>query len=89
MLFRSKPLWLEVRQMNTHRVSKLKFYLADVEAFVEPLVVVPNIGDAPNAYFLCRSRASWADDCIHWLQEPYEERAESECDSDDKELNSI
>ena len=30
--------------MNTHRVSKLKFYLADVEAFVEPLAVVPDIG---------------------------------------------
>jgi len=84
-----KPLRLEVRQMNTHRVSKLKFYLADVEAFVEPLAVVPDIGGAPNAYFLCRSRASWADDCIRWLQEPYEERAESECDSDDEELNSI
>jgi len=35
-----KPLWLEVRQMNTHRITKLKFYLADVEAFVEPLAVV-------------------------------------------------
>ena len=78
-----KPLRLEVRQMNTNRVTRLKFYLADVEAFVEPLAVVPDIGGAPNAYFLCRSRVSWADDFISWLQGPYEERADSDCDSDD------
>jgi len=78
-----KPLRLEVRQMNTNRVTRLKFYLADVEAFVEPLAVVPDIGGAPNAYFLCQSRVSWADDFISWLQGPYKERADSDCDSDD------
>ena len=78
-----KPLRLEVRQMNTKRVTRLKFYLADVEAFVEPIVVVPDIGGPPNAYFLCMSRVGWRDDFIAWLHSPQEERAESECDSDD------
>jgi hypothetical protein len=30
---------------------KLKFYLADVEAFSAPMVVIPDIGGDPNAYF--------------------------------------
>jgi hypothetical protein len=29
----------------------LKFYLADVEAFSAPMVVIPDIGGDPNAYF--------------------------------------
>mgnify|MGYP000423041102 CR=1 FL=1 len=32
----------EVSEFNDGVVSKLKFYLADVEAFKEPCVVVPN-----------------------------------------------
>jgi len=31
-------------------VSKLKFFLAPVDAFVEPAVVVPNIGGNNNSY---------------------------------------
>jgi hypothetical protein len=40
-------------------VTKLKFYLADVEAFSAPMVVIPDIGGDPNAYFLHQNRLCW------------------------------
>jgi hypothetical protein len=65
------PIHKEVRKIHQNRVTKLKFYLADVEAFVAPLVVVPDIGGAPNAYFLCKSREMWRKDFEEWLDSPH------------------
>jgi hypothetical protein len=42
-----RPITTEVGRFTDRRVSKLKFYLEDVEAFHGPVVVVPDIdGDA-------------------------------------------
>jgi hypothetical protein len=41
----------EVGNIAGGSVTKLKFYLADVEAFSAPMVVIPDIGGDPNAYF--------------------------------------
>jgi hypothetical protein len=48
------------------------FWLADVNAFVEPIAVVPNIGH-PNKvqYFEMVPRKKWSDLFIKWLKEPH------------------
>ena len=63
----------EVSQMRNGNVTKLKFYLADVEAFVEPLTVIPDIGGVPNGYFVCKNREQWRQSFIDWLREPPED----------------
>ena len=52
-------------------VSQLVFYLAPVEAFVEPAVVVPNIGGKNNSYMWLKPRQTWGESFVKWLQEPY------------------
>ena len=48
-------------------VTKLKFYLVEVEAFIGPVTVVPDIGGAPNGYFMVKNRAEWLDEFHDWL----------------------
>jgi hypothetical protein len=61
-------------------VSQLMFYLVPVEAFVEPTVVVPNIGGKNNSYMWLKARHTWRDLFVGWLHEPYhmEELSDSE-----------
>ena len=62
---------------------KLSFFLAEVEAFEDPMVVIPDIGGPPNAYFVCKNREEWRDDFVEWLREPHEDDAMSESDEDE------
>ena len=48
-----------------------KFYLADVEAFKGPLIVVPDIGGDPNRYFQVKGRTEWKEDFVKWLGQPH------------------
>jgi hypothetical protein len=48
------PVTKEVGNIAGGSVTKLKFYLADVEAFSAPMVVIPDIGGDPNAYFMSK-----------------------------------
>ena len=48
------------------------FFLADVEAFTEPLVVVPDIGGPSNRYFLLHDRPTWVKRFTQWLETPHE-----------------
>lgn len=50
------------------RVTGLTFYLADVEAFKETAIVVPDIGGPSNRYLVIKSRANWRDLFIEWLE---------------------
>jgi hypothetical protein len=53
-------------------VTKRKFYFADVEAFLEPLCTVPDIGSNPKCkYFQVKPRRKWADDFTSWIMEPH------------------
>ena len=52
-------------------VTKLKFYLADVDTFKEPCVVVPNIGGPANSYFWPVTKARWAEIFVEWLRAPH------------------
>ena len=54
-------------------VSKLKFYLAPVDAFVEPAAVVPNIGGKTNSYLWLTGRQNWRDLFVTWLHKPYQD----------------
>ena len=68
------PYLLDVGRMSPdNRVVKLRFYLADVESFHEPAVVVPDIGGPANRYFLMKSRSKWAEAFGKWLERDYED----------------
>ena len=74
----------EVGRMQDNRVQNTQFYLADVDAFVEQLIVVPDIGGAGNSYLLVSPRSQWANDFEKWLQKPYE-KMEPLLDSDEED----
>jgi hypothetical protein len=59
----ASELWLPIKkEVATLKPElKRKYHLVDVEAFAAPLVVVPDIGGAPNAYFqLKEPRRGWS-----------------------------
>jgi hypothetical protein len=64
----------EVERMVDKRVTKLRFYLADVESFHQrPCVVVPDIDERPfNRYIVLKERPVWKEDFSKWLARDYE-----------------
>jgi hypothetical protein len=72
------PILLEVGQMRHNRVTRLRFYLADVEAFAGPVAVIPDIGGPPNQYLQLKSRETWRKDFTSWLDMEHEEYPELE-----------
>jgi hypothetical protein len=81
------PIEKEVETLNEEgAVSKRRFYLADVEAFVEPITVVPNVGSSNKCmYFQVLSRKKWKDRFIDWLAEPHSLDEIEEESSDEEE----
>jgi hypothetical protein len=66
------PLTLEVGGIDTDAsVTERKFYLADVDTIVEPCIVIPNIGDKPNAYLQVKPRRDWSKEFVSWLKDPH------------------
>jgi hypothetical protein len=66
-------IFLDVGMMTNGLVTKLRFYLADVEAIKAPLTVVPNIGGPNNAYFVVASRSEWRELFEEWLKKPHKD----------------
>ena len=64
------PVIKDVGLMVDGVVSKLRFYLADVETFVAPLTVIPDIGGKSNEYFKVKNRINWREDFEAWLETP-------------------
>ena len=84
------PIRKEVlRQDDENGVTRLKFYLADTEAFVEPLCVVPDIGGGRTDYFVIKNRSQWKEEFESWLEtDNYSTYFEDESDeSDDDTFN--
>jgi len=52
-------------------VCKLKFYLADVEAFVDPCIIIPNLGGETNSYFWVQNRRKGGKSFANWLRAPH------------------
>jgi hypothetical protein len=75
-------LTTEVGEIEDGSVTKLKFYLADVEAFKEPCVVVPNVGGPNNSYFWLEPKARWSKLFIQWLRAPH-------CDDKTEDLTAL
>jgi hypothetical protein len=48
-------------------------YLADVDAFVSPLCMIPDVGANPRCRYLqVKPRSAWVEDFIDWLEDPHE-----------------
>ena len=52
-------------------VLKRKFFLVDVEAFKDLLVVIPNLGTT-DRYLETIPRTKWSALCHHWILAPHE-----------------
>ena len=68
-------------EFSSHRI----FLLADCDAIVRPVAVVPNLGGPQNAYFEIKSRAKWKEDFVSWLEAPavYDEMSSSDEEDSD------
>ena len=56
------------------RGKKQKFYLADVNAIVAQLCVVPDIGcKGGNRYFQVKNRSDWAQEFEDWVEDPHDD----------------
>ena len=64
------PIAKEVGGLTLNNVSHLSFFLADVDAFVDPVAVIPDLGGQPNGYFLLRERAGWSEMFTKYLEAP-------------------
>jgi hypothetical protein len=76
------PITKEIGGLTNNAVSQLKFYLADVEAIVQAIAVIPDIGGPPNAYFLVKDRETWRTDFMAFLERPLDLDAEISDDED-------
>jgi hypothetical protein len=63
----------DVGGMNGNRVRNLRFYLADVEAFEDGAVVVPDIDGEANSYLWVAPPSQWASMFEDWLDQPLQE----------------
>ena len=78
-------------------LSTLKFFLADVEAIVKPVVAVPDLGGPGNAHLSLKDHSEWRQNFVEWLQslhhldnalEPLEDEADEEANDSDIENNN-
>ena len=68
-------------------VRKSVLYLADVETFVAPIAVVPDIGGEKNAYFVVKNKTQWRENFLEWLDQPVRDDViDSEIDDSDYEF---
>jgi hypothetical protein len=57
-------------------VIERRFYLADVESFVGPLVVIPNVGCKPKCkYFVMTPKAEWSEQFARWIEMDHKDDA--------------
>ena len=70
------PITKVVGGMVQNMVSQLKFYLADVEAIVQPIAVIPEIGGQTNNYFYVKDQETWRKDFMDWLESDLDVRKE-------------
>ena len=68
-------------------MSKFKFSLAPVDAFVEPAVVVPNIGGKNKSHLWLTGRHNWQDLFVSWLHKPHQDLTKESGPSEDESDN--
>ena len=72
------PIQTQVGEIRDNKVTKLKFYL-DIEAIEHLIVVIPDIGGAPNNHFIIKNCKEWTAEFIDILG--------SKCNLDDLDLD--
>ncbi len=66
------PIIKEVDFDEDGDICACRFWLADVEAIVEPVCVIPDIGNTNRArYFGVLPRKDWANQFKSWLMQPH------------------
>jgi len=48
-----------------------QLFLVGVDAFISPLIVVPDIGGMPNAFFAVKNQSQWKENFEEWLDAPH------------------
>ena len=84
----TRRIFVECDQTAGALVHNYVFYLADVEAFVSPCMVIPNIGGPSNSYLMVKEMAEWRTVFEEWLSRPHSEDVISDqegANSDDEE----
>jgi hypothetical protein len=76
------PITKEIGGLTNNAVSHMKFYLADVDAIVKAIAVIPDIGGQANDYFILKDRETWRTDFMHFLLTPLDLDAIIEDDDD-------
>ena len=83
-----QPISKIVGGLTNSLVSHLKFYMVDIEAFVKPVAVLPDLDGDSNAYFALKDRTDWRDDFVNWLEEPSDFDIIESSDSEESDDNS-
>ena len=79
------PLIKEIRGMTQEHISHRNFCLVDVETFVRPIAVVPDLGGPSHAHLQIKMRKYWKNDFINWLKSPSPDPSEYESNDDEDE----
>jgi len=79
------PIRKIIGGLTNNCVSHLQLNLVDVEAFVRPIAIIPDIGGNPNDYFMLKDREEWCQDFTHWLESPHHYDIIEESDDDDSQ----
>ena len=79
------PITKEIGGLTNNVVSHMKFFLADVEAIVKAIAVIPDIGGQPNDYFMVKDRETWRTDFMLFLEKELDLDAEISSEEDDSE----
>ena len=85
---------LETEMLNdAGDIVQRRYYLVDVESFIGPMVVIPNIGATPKCkYFEMTPKAEWAEQFARWIDMDHKddamEMAPTECE-DSSEADEI
>ena len=78
------PIIKEIGGLTNNAVSHMKFVLADVDAIVQAIAVVPDIGGKPNAYFWVKDCETWRTDFMDFLERPLDLEDEITMDEEDE-----
>ena len=62
------PITKEVGDLTDDGANVMHFYLADVEAILEPMAVIPDLGGNSNAYLQVKPREQWKNDFMNFLE---------------------
>ena len=66
------PITKEIGGYTGEHISHRKYYLVDVETFVKPTAVIPDLGGRPNGYLQIKGRSQWKKIFEKWLESDFE-----------------